>query len=74
MVLLNLTLIPFLRSHFIGSTNVQSNPDFYLNACMECFDYYLANLLLDDSTPVPLIINTIGWVEGEHLVGIIIHL
>ena len=50
-------------SHFIGSTSVSSDPDFYVQCVLSLYGAFQRRALGETSVR-PLIINTNGWIQG----------
>jgi len=50
-------------SHFIGSTSVSSDPDFYVQCVLSLYGSFQRRSASETSTR-PLIINTNGWIQG----------
>ncbi|KAI9472394.1 MAG: Pre-mRNA cleavage complex II protein Clp1-domain-containing protein [Benjaminiella poitrasii] len=52
------------RSFFFGSTSPRHNPDYYLACVYELINHWKQSQANDNSTTIPLVVNTQGWVSG----------
>ncbi|KAI8822098.1 Pre-mRNA cleavage complex II protein Clp1-domain-containing protein [Fimicolochytrium jonesii] len=55
------------QCYFIGSSSPKEDTDHYLACLRELVNVYDKELLAQDDIPVPLVINTHGWVKGMGL-------
>ena len=58
-----------VRAHFLGHASPVSDPDSYVRAIEDLISYYYQcvahqNHQTDDYIPIPLVINTQGWIRG----------
>ena len=52
-----------VRAHFFGATTPRNNPALYLTCIADLLSYY-TNDCNESNEPLPLVINTQGWVKG----------
>ncbi|KAL8846046.1 MAG: hypothetical protein Q9221_008842 [Calogaya cf. arnoldii] len=57
--------LALIRSHHIGATSPQDDPQHYLQCVLELFKHY--KQLLVHKPSCPLIVNTAGWIQGKGL-------
>ncbi|EAY72811.1 hypothetical protein OsI_00678 [Oryza sativa Indica Group] len=62
--LLNPTLRECERCCFFGDISSKRDPETYLNCLFHLYDYFVEKYRSGASEPLPLIVNTPGWVKG----------
>uniref|UniRef100_A0A0E0BYB9 Clp1 P-loop domain-containing protein n=1 Tax=Oryza meridionalis TaxID=40149 RepID=A0A0E0BYB9_9ORYZ len=61
--LLNPTLRECQRCCFFGDISSKRDPETYLNCLFHLYDYFVENYRSGASEPLPLIVNTPGWIR-----------
>ncbi|OZJ05609.1 hypothetical protein BZG36_01468 [Bifiguratus adelaidae] len=57
-----------IKSHFIGAIAPKEDPDHYSSCILDLYNIWKTDLVAKDSAnPIPLVINTNGWVKGLGL-------
>jgi hypothetical protein len=52
------------RAQFIGDTSPKNNPEHFVQSVFSLYDYYLNEIRNSEDVPIPLVINTHGWIQG----------
>lgn len=62
--LIDLIKIVLTRAMYYGEDSVANEPDYYLKGVYYIYAYYLQEIVLNRNLPIPIVINTQGWIQG----------
>jgi len=66
--LLNFPYLYYVRAVYYGDDSVANESDYYLKGVYHVYAYYLSEVLLNRQLPIPIVINTQGWIQGMAVV------